>query len=105
MQRYSASSNSYQHDDRPSGSLAVDEAPERFKAPPVQLTTWTHEAKNCPDDVVINLSLLPAGAKEGDVAELKAKKKKVLFIVKKPTEEFCKLVPNLQVSRYASFEE
>lgn len=101
MQRYSSSSHSQYQEDRPSASFAQDEFPNRFKAPPVQLTTWTHEAKNCTSEVVIDLKLLPPGTKEGDVAELRtlgqSNQRKVLFVVEKPTEEFSRTVPNLQV--------
>lgn len=90
----------YVQGSRQTGSFAHEELPDRFKTRPVSLTTWTHEAKICTDEVVINLELLPAGTQEGDVAELRSQgqvKKTVLFVVKKPSEELCKIIPNLQV--------
>lgn len=73
----------------------------------VHLTTWTHELKTCSDEVVVDLSLLPPGTKEGQIAELRivppsgtpsaTKQQRVLFVVKQPPEELTKLVPGLQV--------
>lgn len=104
MQNYSASSRSFNQDDRPSKSIPRDEGEGRYKAAPVQLTAWAHEAKNCSEEVVVDLSLLPPGTKEGDVAELRLlhhTRKKVLFTIKKPSEEFRKLLPNAHVSSYS----
>lgn len=73
----------------------------RFKAPPVHLTTWTHEAKYSTDQVAVNLALLPDGAREGDIAELvllgAERHKKILFIVKKPSKQLLDHNPELQV--------
>lgn len=77
--------------------------PDKFKAAPVQLTTWSHEAKHCTDEVVVDLTLLPPGTKEGDIAELRTvggeTQQKILFVVKKAPEELIKLIPNFQVSK------
>jgi hypothetical protein len=74
----------------------------RFKAPPVQLTAWTHEAKYSTDHVAINLALLPKGVREGDIAELvllgSERHRKVLFVVKKPSKQLLEHNPELQVS-------
>lgn len=105
MKHYSASSRSFTPDARPSKAIPRDEGEGRYKAAPVQLTAWAHDAKNCSDEVVVDLSLLPSGTREGDVAELRLlnhRRKKVLFTIKKPSEEFRKLLPNAQVSfRYS----
>lgn len=104
MQRYPA--NSFSNQNHKVATTAgtptpIEDCSDRFKAQPVQLTTWTHEPRYCTDEVVVDLDLLPAGTKEGDVAELRtltvARQQKVLFVVKKPPPELLKIVPNLQV--------
>lgn len=102
MQRYS--SPYFQDENQVSGTSTPGHAhTDKFKAAPVQLTTWSHEAKHCTDEVVIDLALLPPGTKEGDIAELRTlggeTQQKILFVVKKPPEELTKLIPNLQVCK------
>lgn len=81
----------------------------RFKAPPVQLTAWTHEAKYSTDHVVVNLSLLPKGTREGDIAELvlmgSERHRKVLFVVKAPSKKLLEHNPELQVSSFSGVDK
>ncbi len=68
-----------------------------------QLLVWFHETRLSKEDVIIDMDLIP-GAKEGDVAELisldqqvKEKRRKLLFIIKKISPEIQKKLHNVQV--------
>lgn len=43
----------------------------KYKAAPVQLTTWIHQAQDIEDPVQVLTSRLPLGAKEGDIMEVR----------------------------------
>lgn len=66
---------------------------------PVKMTVWSHELKTTPNEVIVDMSLLP-DAREGDVAEIMPAQsggRKLYFVVRKVPDELKKHMANVQV--------
>lgn len=79
-----------------------EESNERFKSAPTQMMVSIHEAKTSPLEAVADLSALPAGARVGDIAEVRTEDQsvkggKLLFVIREPPVDFFKNLGNLQV--------
>jgi len=93
-------SNSKPNDSRPHKHQSVS-APDRiYPDEPIPLTAGFHDTRTSSELVSVDLNSLP-GAEEGDVAELQpldGTRKKLLFIVKKMSDEMARRSKNIHIS-------
>lgn len=80
----------------------------KYSAQPVQLTTWAHDHQTSEEAVHVSLNLLPVGANEGDVIEIRRIEAdgkgdtklgpKYYFVVKPLNDELAKISPPIHIS-------